>query len=200
MQHEAFSPTPDQYPTARSCFGLVSGPAAPAWSQKVGIGGGMKIVTMDPRKCVACGHCENACAFHRSGNYDHRNSAIRVNHYPEKSACIPMTCVHCQVAWCMDGCPAAAISRCVETDAVLIDADRCIGCKICMLACPFGVINFDTEKLVCFKCDLCGGDPKCVQHCFPGALEFENEEAIALGNRNHHDNRLIAMFGRENHD
>ena len=160
----------------------------------------MKIVTMDPRKCVACGHCENACAFHRTGDYDHRNSAISVNHYPDKSACIPMTCVHCRKAWCMEVCPAAAISRSADTDAVLIDANRCIGCKMCMLACPFGAINFDTEKLTCFKCDLCGGNPKCVQHCFPGALEFESEEAVPLANRNQHDNRLAGMFGRENND
>jgi len=154
----------------------------------------MRLVTMDPRKCVACGHCENACSFRRSNRFDHRDSAIRVIHYPEKGVCIPLTCVHCRVAWCQEVCPAAAISRDSLTDAVVIDSARCIGCKMCMLACPFGAIGFDSASLVCFKCDLCEGDPKCVKTCFSGALNFEDEADVALANRRQHDNRLAALL------
>ncbi len=160
----------------------------------------MHIVTMDPRRCVACGHCENACAFRRKNHFDHRDSAIRVNHYPEDNACIPLTCVHCAVAWCKEVCPAAAISRDKVTDAVIIDPARCIGCKMCMLTCPFGAIGFDSIMQTCFKCDLCGGDPQCVKTCFAGALNFEDEEDVALTNRRRHDNRLAAVLRHPTRD
>ena len=92
----------------------------------------------------------------------------------------------------MSVCPAGAISRDAKTNAVLIDEDRCAGCKMCMLACPFGNIHFDNEKLVSRKCDLCDGDPKCVSHCIAGALNYEdmNDNAAALRRRN--DFKLIA--------
>ncbi|MCP5087611.1 MAG: 4Fe-4S dicluster domain-containing protein [Rhodobacteraceae bacterium] len=160
----------------------------------------MQIVTVNPRKCVACRHCESVCSFQRRGHYNHHDSAIRVNHYPEQAACIPLTCVHCAEAWCQEVCPAAAISRDAKTNAVLIDATRCIGCKMCMLACPFGAINFDSSAQSCFKCDLCNGDPQCVKVCFPGALNFEREEDAARANRARHDNRMAAQFGNRNHD
>ena len=44
--------------------------------------------------------------------------------------------MHCDEAWCLEVCPAAAIRRDPETGAVVIDAARCAGCKMCLLACP----------------------------------------------------------------
>lgn len=138
----------------------------------------MKTVTIDLKKCVGCRNCEMACAFAKTGKDCIRdNSNIRVNVYVEDRFVMPMTCFHCEEAWCMGVCPAHAISRNPETGAVEIDPVRCAGCKMCMLACPYGNIHFDHEKLVSRKCDLCGGDPECVKHCIAGALNYEEAEA-----------------------
>ena len=139
----------------------------------------MRIVAVDPDSCVACRDCEYACAFRQSGDFARSASHIRVNFYAQERACVPLTCMHCDDAWCLDVCPAAAISRDPQTGAVAIDAARCAGCKMCLLACPYGNVHFDKVDGVSRKCDLCGGDPMCVRSCISGALRFvEADEAF----------------------
>ena len=139
----------------------------------------MRIVTVDPDACVACRNCEYACAFEQSGDFARRSSHIRVNFYARERACVPLTCLHCEQAGCLEVCPAAAISRDPDTGAIAIDESRCAGCKMCLLACPYGNVHFDAAEGVSRKCDLCGGDPRCVRVCISGALQFvEAEEAF----------------------
>lgn len=75
-------------------------------------------------------------------------------------------------------CPSEAIYRETDLGPVLIDADRCIGCKMCIVACPFGVIEFSPDGGVAVKCDQCiertaaGEDPACVEACPTRALVF----------------------------
>ncbi len=54
----------------------------------------------------------------------------------------------------------------------MISDDKCVGCKVCTIACPFGTVNYsqDTGKVV--KCDLCGGDPKCATACPTDAITY----------------------------
>lgn len=79
-------------------------------------------------------------------------------------------CMHCHAPKCMDACPESAIARRAD-GVVLIDRLVCNGCRMCMEACPFGVIQFDEEKGVAQKCDLCvdrlerGRQPACVAAC-----------------------------------
>lgn len=154
----------------------------------------MRIVTMDPKKCVGCRNCEYACSFNRSGQCSSKESNIQVNYYPEEEACIPLTCLHCNDAWCLNVCPAAAISRDEETGAVVINQDRCAGCKMCMLACPYGNIHFDKAKQVSRKCNLCGDkEPNCVKHCIAGALNFVEEEEFS-NNRKKADHIIIGKL------
>ncbi len=143
----------------------------------------MRIVTADADACVACRDCEYACAFEHGGDFDRAASLIRVNFYAEESAAIPLTCMHCADAWCLEVCPAAAIARDPGTGAVTIDASRCAGCKMCLLACPMGNIHFDAELGVSRKCDLCGGDPACVRFCTSQALRFVEAEDAAEARR-----------------
>lgn len=139
----------------------------------------MRIVTMDPNKCVACRNCEYACAYKQNQDFARKDSNIRVNFYPEERICLPWTCVHCSEAWCMEVCPAGAISRDEGTGAVTIDPKKCAGCKMCILACPFGSIHFDATSMVSRKCDLCSGEPNCVKFCISGALQYvEVDEAF----------------------
>jgi len=64
---------------------------------------------------------------------------------------------------------------------VEVHEDRCIGCKMCLLACPFGVMGFSPSKGVAQNCDLCGdNDPQCVKFCVPQALTYEEVETNAI--------------------
>jgi Fe-S-cluster-containing dehydrogenase component len=71
---------------------------------------------------------------------------------------VPMQCMQCGNAACMNICPTQAIYVDPETNAKIKNPDKCIGCRMCMIACPFGAISVDplTHKIV--KCDLCLGD------------------------------------------
>ena len=55
-----------------------------------------------------------------------------------------------------------------------VNADDCIGCRMCVRACPFGAMGFDKKEKLADKCDFCGGDPECAKHCFYGALECKD--------------------------
>ena len=88
----------------------------------------------------------------------------------------------------MNQCPTNAIIRDDETNAVVIVAEMCNGCRACADTCPFGVIKVSPEGEV-FKCDLCDGRPVCVENCTRQALAYvEPTDA--------HVNRAIASVGR----
>lgn len=76
-----------------------------------------------------------------------------------------------------------AISVDEDTGAVILDSDRCIGCKMCMVVCPFGAPVFDLDKRIMIKCDLCGGDPECVKHCAYGALTWVTSSEANVAKR-----------------
>jgi Fe-S-cluster-containing dehydrogenase component len=97
----------------------------------------------------------------------------------------------------MEVCPSGAIIRDGETGAVVIVSARCVGCKMCMLACPFGQIYFNTREKVSSKCDLCDGDPNCVKHCISGALQFEREEEAFQYKRELFDARLKLLLSHQ---
>jgi formate dehydrogenase iron-sulfur subunit len=87
------------------------------------------------------------------------------------------SCFHCTDAACEQACPVGAITH-RENGAVVIDQDKCIGCKYCVNSCPFGVPNWDAATNKTFKCWLCqdrienGLRPACVTICPTGALTF----------------------------
>jgi Fe-S-cluster-containing hydrogenase component 2 len=58
--------------------------------------------------------------------------------------------------------------------------DRCVGCKVCTIACPFGTVNYNTATGKVIKCDLCGGDPKCAEACPTSAITYIDANATGL--------------------
>ena len=61
----------------------------------------------------------------------------------------------------------------------VIDKDKCIGCKTCILACPFGAPFFDKTDRITVKCDYCDGEPQCVRFCETGAIKFVDASEIS---------------------
>ena len=86
-------------------------------------------------------------------------------------------CKHCQHASCMDVCPTGSIIR-TEFDTVFIQEDVCNGCRNCIAACPYDVIDIDEEKDVARKCTLCydrlqeGMEPACAKACPTDSIQF----------------------------
>jgi formate dehydrogenase iron-sulfur subunit len=86
-------------------------------------------------------------------------------------------CKHCVQAPCLDVCPTGAIIR-TEFDTVVIQADACNGCRDCIPACPFAVIDIDPATNVAKKCTLCydrmkvGMVPACAQACPTASIQF----------------------------
>lgn len=97
-------------------------------------------------------------------------------------------CMHCTDASCMAVCAAGAISR-NQYGSVIIDQDRCVGCKNCVVACPFHAVGFSEETGTSRKCRFCserienGMEPACVKACPPGAIKVGNrDEVLAAAN------------------
>jgi carbon-monoxide dehydrogenase iron sulfur subunit len=146
-------------------------------------------VVVDIEKCVGCHTCELACAIEHSESQDIEammvagekpGYRIHVETYGPKS--IPISCQHCEVPACALACPTGAVKRNAAGKPVLVDDSRCVGCSMCVHACPFGVMAMAPAGTVAFKCDLCirrlarGLEPACVSSCPTGALHMKDEE------------------------
>lgn len=139
----------------------------------------MKRLLVRPYHCTGCRSCEIACAFsHPAKGGAPGRSAIRAfSIEPPKQADrgefgIPVVCLQCDRAACVTVCPTAALERDVVTGAVAYIAERCIKCRACAAACPFGNIVFDEPSGKVVKCDLCKGEPRCAQFCPTQTLQY----------------------------
>lgn len=154
------------------------------------------VIFVDVRKCLACKSCEVHCAVEHSKSKE-LSSAIyecplpqgRVNVETEAGFNIPLQCRQCENAPCITVCSSKAIERLDPEQPVLITADRCIGCKLCIIACPFGVIKMSKSDKAVIKCDMCferlekGKLPACVIACPSKALKFITTEEISKEKR-----------------
>lgn len=97
---------------------------------------------------------------------------------------IPMPCMHCGEPACMAACPVGAITKRKDDGIVLINKDKCIGCRYCAWACPYGAPQFNAEAKVMEKCTLCvhriekGLIPACVETCVAKTRFFGEMNAI----------------------
>jgi len=94
-----------------------------------------------------------------------------------------MRCMHCDDAPCVAVCPTGAMEKTPE-GFVVVEALRCIGCRMCMMACPFGHPIYDPLSKIVIKCDHCpdrmkeGLPPACVEACPTGALRYGKVEEL----------------------
>ena len=149
------------------------------------------VVNLD--RCTGCFGCEVACKMENGVALGERWSKVftvgPVGEYPDMTRyALPTMCQQCENAPCVSVCPTGASYRDPETNIVLVDKEKCIGCKYCMMACPYGVRSWSPSEHVVEKCTLCGQltsvgeEPKCVAACcasarFYGDLDDPNSDA-----------------------
>lgn len=163
-----------------------------------------KVLVVDASKCYACLGCVVECAYHQAGADPDTPLRSGVLSYAGCDVVavgaepVPLVCNHCEDAPCVAVCPTSALRRATPDGPVLLDAERCIGCKACALACPFGMIRRRPDGRAVTKCDLCiertaeGRQPACVAACPTGALELrELDDVIAQARK-----RAAALLAR----
>ncbi|MFP4084880.1 MAG: 4Fe-4S dicluster domain-containing protein [Desulfonatronovibrio sp.] len=131
--------------------------------------------------CTGCSLCKTACSMHIFGGFNPNKSMIRIKHMWENLAHVPVVCEHCVNPMCLNVCPVKAITRDEQTAAVIIDQDKCVSCGLCSRYCPLEMIHADPETGKAYKCDLCQGNPACVQACPFGALELLEQDPLSGG-------------------
>jgi DMSO reductase iron-sulfur subunit len=143
---------------------------------------------LDTNLCTGCGACAVACAIENElpwGTSWRWIETFNPRHVPGlPSYHLSLACNHCADAPCMRHCPALAYAKDDVTGAVLLDPDKCIGCRYCTWACPYDAPSFDSRTGVVSKCTFChtrqleGLAPACVQQCPTGALTFGELETL----------------------
>ncbi|MBL6932657.1 MAG: 4Fe-4S dicluster domain-containing protein [Rhodospirillales bacterium] len=174
-------------------------------------------LVIDLNVCVGCHACVTSCKeWNTSGwagsmpdrnPYDADPSGVFFNRvqtyeagtYPNTETIhFPKSCLHCEDPPCVPVCPTGASYKRIEDGIVLVDYDKCIGCKYCSWACPYGAREFDEESGVMKKCTLCVDriydesieperrKPACVLACPAGARLFgdiidpDSEVSVAI--------------------
>ncbi|MFC1949944.1 4Fe-4S dicluster domain-containing protein [Chloroflexota bacterium] len=166
-----------------------------------------KAVLYDSVKCIGCRGCQVACKAWNELPAEITSNQGSVENPPHLSAYTftkinykelqyngkfhwvftKVQCMHCEHPACVEGCFVGAFEK-TEEGPVVYDDNKCIGCRYCMVACPFGIPTFEWDKPLPWirKCTFCvdrqaaGMEPACVKSCPTGALKFgEREELLA---------------------
>jgi Fe-S-cluster-containing dehydrogenase component len=131
-------------------------------------------LVIDLNVCVGCHACVTSCkqwntsgtagslvdlnpyGAEPNGTFFNRVQTFEVGEFPNtQTVHFPKSCLHCEDPPCVPVCPTGASYKRAEDGIVLVDYDKCIGCKYCSWACPYGAREFDEERKVMTKCTLC---------------------------------------------
>ncbi len=151
-----------------------------------------KAILYDATKCIGCKACEQACAEQNKLPY---NDKVAAEEYQSEhkftfvatkgDKFMRHMCMNCKDPSCASVCPVAALRKTPE-GPVIYEASRCMGCRYCMLACPFGVPKYEWQALNprVRKCTMCfdrvsvGKPTACAEICPTGATQFGDREAL----------------------
>lgn len=129
------------------------------------------LLAIDVRKCTGCRNCELGCSTAQTKTFNPARSRIKILKNEHEATIVPMVCLQCEMALCVDACPTGAVVR-NEHGTLYVYSDDCIGCGNCVTACIYGGIEIDPMTRKAIKCDLCSGNPACVKACDYKAIEL----------------------------
>ena len=144
--------------------------------------GAQYAMLIDTRRCIGCHACTVACNAEYDVPLGYNRSWVEYvekGNYPDVSrSFLPRLCNQCSDPNCVSVCPTGATYKREEDGIVVVDADVCIGCKYCVLACPYDARFLDPNTGTVDKCDFCrhrvanGIVPACVETCIGRARIF----------------------------
>jgi len=158
-----------------------------------------KEIYFDIDRCVGCYACQAACkqendlaphnlddALKQTSPVWRRVIEVEQGEYGNESInYISLSCMHCADAPCVMACPTGALSKNKEDGRVLVDQSKCIGCRMCLQICPFGIPQYGDDDLM-QKCTLCidrlkegNEEPACVAVCPTKAFKFEDSNLMS---------------------
>ena len=132
-------------------------------------------ITANDDICSGCRTCEAICSLTHNEAVSSQLSRIGIKTWPfEGYRSEVYACQQCEDPECLKACPTGALRTDEVTKARVMVKEECTGCQLCLEACSKTPprIRYDAAENICFKCDLCGGNPLCVQYCMEGALSF----------------------------
>ncbi|MCK7229086.1 4Fe-4S dicluster domain-containing protein [Enterobacter asburiae] len=140
-----------------------------------------RFIMADSEKCIGCRTCEVACAVSHQEFVSSNDLMPRIRVVKGGAYTTAVGCHQCEDAPCANVCPTSAIRRSAGT--WLVEQARCIGCKSCVVACPFGAmqVRLEGNRAHALKCDLCAhreGGPACVEACPTHALRCVDPASI----------------------
>ncbi len=142
----------------------------------------MKEILIQLEHCVACKSCVLACAVEHSESkelfsaiFETPPPVARIFVEAGEEFNFPLQCRHCEEAKCVKACISGALWQDKESGLVHHEKDKCIGCLMCVMLCPFGVLTQAREEKVVLKCDRCPDldIPACVASCPTKAMSLE---------------------------
>lgn len=155
-----------------------------------------KAILFDATQCVGCLECEAACARQNDLAYDeevaklkktseHKLTYVAIRNTGEEKY-LRRLCMHCEDPACVSVCPVKALVK-TKAGPVVYDASKCMGCRYCMIACPYGVPKYEWSKAIptVKKCVMCsdrvekGQQTACAEACPTGATKF-GDRALLL--------------------
>lgn len=157
-----------------------------------------RLFVVDLDRCFGCHACEVACKQEHDLPAGRPIQVVelgprRVNGKVYRDF-VPTLCCQCNEAYCMEACTSGALARMAE-GIVKFDKEKCTHCELCVIACPYGLMGFNSDSSMPAKCDFCsslvekGLDPSCVSHCPANALylrsENELKDFLSLKHRQH---------------
>jgi Fe-S-cluster-containing dehydrogenase component len=187
-------------------------------------------LVIDLNVCVGCHACVTSCKQWNTsgsagplgdedpygadphGSFFNRVQTFEVGEFPNtQTVHFPKSCLHCEDPPCVTVCPTGASYKRAEDGIVLVDYDKCIGCKYCSWACPYGAREFDEQRKVMTKCTLCVDrvhdanlpqaqrKPACVLACPTSARLFgdihDPDSAVSVAIRESAGYQLMPEWG-----